>query len=290
VDPEKDRWAEWLATRRYGGDAKVRARFTKELLKRRNRVLRNARIAAGNTLLDIGCGEGLIAFGALERSADVVFSDVSRDLLDLCREAAAELGVLDRCQFVQAPADDLSEVAGASVDVVTTRSVLIYVSEKAAAFREFRRVLRPGGRISLYEPTNRFGSQRDGFFGPYAIGAIPEIAAKLNAVYDALQPPDTDPMLNFDERDLVRLAEEAGFYPISLQYDAEIRRVDTCPWDAFRNQAGNPQIPTLAEAMADALTNAEQRVLTTVLRPLVEDGIGTWRLGHAFLFAENPGR
>lgn len=287
---KKDRWAEWLATRRFGGDANVRAEFTEKLLERRDRVLRNARLAAGDTLLDVGCGEGLIAFGALERGAEVVFTDVSRDLLELCQEAAAELGVLDRCRFVQAPADDLSEVADASVDVVTTRSVLIYVRDKAAAFREFRQVLRPGGRVSLYEPINRFASERDGFFGPYDLRAIPEIAAKLNAVYDVLQPPDTDPMLDFDERDLVRLAEEAGFYPLDLHYEAEIRPVDARPWDAFCKQAGNPQIPTLGEAMAKALTDDEQRALTAALRPLVEQGVGTWRLGHAFLFADSPGQ
>jgi arsenite methyltransferase len=40
---------------------------------------------------------------------------------------------------------------------LTTRSVLIYVADKAGAFREFHRVLRPGGRISLFEPINRYG-------------------------------------------------------------------------------------------------------------------------------------
>jgi arsenite methyltransferase len=284
----KDRWAQWLATRRYGGDADVRAEFTENLLRRRERALENARLTAGETLLDVGCGEGLIGFGALERSARVVFSDISRDLLDLCREAAGEIGVLDRCRFVQAPADELGEVADSSVDVVTTRSVRIYVRDKAGAFREFRRVLRPGGRISLYEPINRFAARPDGFFGPYDVRAIPDIAAKLNAVYDALQPPETDPMLDFDERDLIRFAEETGFYPVELHYEAEVRPVDARPWNVYCNQAGNPNIPTLGEAMAEALTDAERRALTAELRPRVERGVGTWRMGHAFLVAEKP--
>ena len=45
-------------------------------------------------------------------------------------------------------------MADGSVDVVTTRSVLIYVKDKAAALREFYRVLKPGGRVSLFEPIN----------------------------------------------------------------------------------------------------------------------------------------
>jgi ubiquinone/menaquinone biosynthesis C-methylase UbiE len=83
----------------------------------------------------------------------VVFSDISADVLDACREAAEELGVADRCEYVEAAADDLSALEDASVDAVTTRSVLIYVAEKQQALREFSRVLRPGGRVSLSSPS-----------------------------------------------------------------------------------------------------------------------------------------
>jgi ubiquinone/menaquinone biosynthesis C-methylase UbiE len=54
------------------------------------------------------------------------------------------MGVLDRCEFVHASADDLSALEDVSLDVVTTRSVLIYVKDKQRAFEEFHRVLKPG--------------------------------------------------------------------------------------------------------------------------------------------------
>ena len=103
-------------------------------------------------LLDVGCGNGLVAFGAAERGAGrIVFADVSQPLLEESRSIADDLGVAERCEFVTASADDLGVIESGSVDVVTTRSVLIYVEDKAAAFGEFFRVLRPGGRISLFE-------------------------------------------------------------------------------------------------------------------------------------------
>src|SRR6478752_6313996 len=157
---DRDRWAEWLAVRRFGGDAETRGRVLAELFVIRDTLLDRARLGLGETLLDVGCGEGLIAFAALERGAgEVVFSDVSSDLLGVCREAARDLGVLDRCRFIEASADDLHAISDESIDVVTTRSVLIYVSRKRDAFGEFARVLRPHGRISLFEPINRFGSR-----------------------------------------------------------------------------------------------------------------------------------
>ena len=145
----RDRWAEWLAERRFGGDPAIRADVLGKLTEIRD-VLDCAELREGETLLDVGCGEGLIGFGALERGAGtVIFNDISTDLLDFCHEAAADLGVLDRCRFVEASAADLEPIDGASVDVLTTRSVLIYVQDKVAAFAEFSRVLRPGGRLSL---------------------------------------------------------------------------------------------------------------------------------------------
>src|SRR5438105_2674671 len=171
----------------------------------RERVLERASLAAGESLLDVGCGEGLIGFGALERGAGhVVFSDISQDLLDFCRETAGALGLSDRCSFLKAPAHELVGLAGGSVDVVATRSVLIYVGEKEGAFREFFRVLRPGGTVSLFEPINRFGidDRRQGFWG-YPSNGLHELAERVEAVYAAIQP-SSDPMLDFDERDLVR--------------------------------------------------------------------------------------
>jgi arsenite methyltransferase len=282
----EDRWAAWLRRRRSGGDAEVEARTIEQVTQARDRILDNAGFEAGETLIDIGCGNGLVAFGALERGAALVtFSDISDPLLDECRSLAADLGVLDRCEFVLAAADDLRGVGDDSVDVVTTRSVLIYVANKERAFAEFFRVLRPGGRLSLFEPINTFGmaKRRREFFGL----DDPEVAAlarKVEAVYGDAQPED-DPMLDFDERDLVDLAEAAGFFPLHLSLEAEITPLEPRSWSGFLEQAANPRIPTLAEAMERAMTLDEQERLAAHLRPLVEEGRGIWRMASAYLYA-----
>lgn len=287
----RDRWAEWLAERRFGGNPEARAQMLAKLARTRDMVLDRAELRADETLLDVGCGEGLIGFGALERGAGtVIFSDISTDLLDFCREAAGELGVLDRCRFVEAPADDLAPIEDRSADVVTTRSVLIYVQAKAAAFAEFARVLRPGGRISLWEPINRFGAEErrgSGFIG-YPAEGLGEIRAKLWAVYEAIQPPDSDPMLDFDERDLLQLAGDAGFSPIRLTLDARIEPIEPRGWDAFLDTAWNPNVPTLREAMEQALSPGERERLAEQLRPLVERGEGEARWACAHLSGSRP--
>jgi SAM-dependent methyltransferase len=286
----RDRWAEWLAERRFGGDPEIRADVLAKLAETRERVLDRAELREGETLLDVGCGEGLIGFGALERGAGtVIFSDISTDLLDFCREAATDLGVLDRCRFVETAADDLGPIENESVDVVATRSVLIYVKEKAAAFDEFARVLRSGGRISLWEPINRFGleERRRSLIG-FRVDGVEEIIAKLWVVYEGIQPPNSDPMLDFDERDLLRLADEAGFFPVRLTLDARIEAMERRTWDTFVDTAWNPNVPTLREAMGQVLTTEERDRLTEQLRPRVEAGDGEWRMAFAHVTGRRP--
>jgi arsenite methyltransferase len=158
-DPELDRWASWLLHRRDGDDPEQRRKALEHLLAIRDRVLNNAALRPGDSVLDVGGGDGLIAFGALRRLGEaghVILSDVSADLLSHARRIASEMETGERMSFVLADAEDLAPIPSASVDVVTTRSVLIYVDDKGAAFRSLHRVLRAGGRVSILEPINNY--------------------------------------------------------------------------------------------------------------------------------------
>jgi hypothetical protein len=79
-------------------------------------------------------------------------------------------------------------------------------------------VLKPNGGLSIFEPINRFAFPEalDRFVG-YDVTPVVEIAHKVKAVYESIQPPDTDPMVDFDERDLIACAEKAGFTQIGLE-------------------------------------------------------------------------
>ncbi len=286
----QDIWTQWLLDRRFGGDQqRMQEALTQYLYPVRDKVLSSARLGEGEVLLDVGCGDGLIAFGALEQveTSTIILSDISQDLLDHTRRIAQEMNVLDRCQFFRAPADDLSAIDDASIDVVTTRAVLIFVSAKQKAFNEFYRVLKPGGRLSIYEPINRFGYPPTAHtFGGYDVTPIQEIAQKVWAIYRQIQPA-TDPMLDFDERDLIVFAEKAGFKEIHLELRADIqpRSGRSGSWEIFLRTAGNPKIPTVEEAVQQTLTADETEKFLAYLQPLVETGQGTTREAEAHLWA-----
>jgi SAM-dependent methyltransferase len=255
----------------------------------RDGVLDRADLHPDDVLLDVGCGTGLIGFGALERlgpSGRVIFSDVSSDLLEECRRAADGDG---RCSFVRASAEDLSSVADQSVDVVTTRSVLIYCDHKATAFTEFFRVLRPGGRLSLFEPINRFCVQHRGdtLFGVDS----PPVADLLNKVRDVYRTGEAEasrPMLDFDERDLIEWTVAAGFDAVELDYRAEldVPAEPIIDWEVLKRVAPNPLAPTYGEAIASVLTDEERQRLDTHMVALASAGTPTRRtMASTFLRA-----
>src|SRR2546423_9349919 len=118
----QDQWARWLLHRRHGGDPEQQKAVLDDLHPIRDRVLRNARLAEGETLLDVGTGDGLIAFGALVEvgaQGTVIFSDISLDLLEHCRGIAQQVGALDRSRFLLTSADNIA-LRDASVHAITT--------------------------------------------------------------------------------------------------------------------------------------------------------------------------
>src|ERR687883_1672577 len=272
MSAERDRWARWLLEQRHGGDPEELERMLAKLEGVRRRVLENADVREGDVLLDVGAGNGLIGFGALElvgESGRVIFSDVSEDLLDECRRIADELGVAERCDFLRASADDLP-LADDSVDVVTTRSVLIYLMDKRPAFAEFPRVLGAGGRLSIFEPINVFGNEewRKRYWG-LDVSPVEHLAAKVRSHW---KQPHEHPLLNFDERDLLRLAEEAGFGEIRMDYRAEIKQEPhfATSFEMLMRFSGNPLDPTLGEELRATLDDDERAEFESYLREELE--------------------
>jgi ubiquinone/menaquinone biosynthesis C-methylase UbiE len=290
----RDVWDHWLRRRRDGGSAARRQTMLDELAPVRDRVLDGAALVEGDVLVDVGCGDGLIGLAALERVGDtgrVIFADISQALLQASRAGAAGLGAEHRASFVQAAAEDLAPLAERSADAITTRSVLIYSAERARALAEFRRVLRPGGRISLWEPINAHGFPEPGdrLLG-FDLGPVAGIGAKVKRAYAERQPPETSTMLDFDERDLLAWAGAAGFADLRLVLEVEDRSpLPAGDWDAFLDSSPNPLAPTWREAIAESLTATEADAFLAHLRPLAEAGEGRWRYAAAHLTGRRAG-
>ena len=108
--------------------------------------------------LEIGAGTGYFTLNLLRAGLirDAVCTDISQGMLDELGQSATRLGVdveTVRCDAQALPfADD-------SFDLVFGHAVLHHLPDLDAAFREFRRVLRPGGRIAFCGEPSEYGDR-----------------------------------------------------------------------------------------------------------------------------------
>jgi hypothetical protein len=137
----------------------------------------------------------------------------------------------------------------------------------------------------VFEPINVLMLDPDRLSG-YDISPIKPLAAKVKALYESIQPPGDDPMLDFDERDLVRYAELAGFAEIDLELRVTVKNgKHPVSWDLALRTSGNPLVPSLGEALQRTLSPQEITEFTDHLKPLVQSGTARQRHALAYLAA-----
>jgi SAM-dependent methyltransferase len=111
-------------------------------LYERPAVLALAGDVAGHDILDAGCGAGPLTAALRDRGATVTGLDVSTEMIALARR---RLG--DDVDVRVADLSDPLPFEDASFDEVIASLVLHYLEDWGPTLREFRRVLRPGGRL-----------------------------------------------------------------------------------------------------------------------------------------------
>ena len=102
----------------------------------------------GAQVLDVGCGDGVLACAAASRGAVVIGIDPDPAMLDAARARAERAGV--KADFLDGRIERLP-FADASFDVVAAITVLCFVADASAAVDEMARVVRPGGRLVIGE-------------------------------------------------------------------------------------------------------------------------------------------
>ncbi len=109
-----------------------------------------APLAAGETVVDIGCGAGtdlLLAALHVGPAGHAIGVDMTEAMRARARRGAAACG-LTHVEVREGEATALPVETG-SADVVISNGVLNLVAEKRMAIAEIRRILRPGGRVQI---------------------------------------------------------------------------------------------------------------------------------------------
>ena len=167
------------------------------------RVADAAGISAGDRVLDVACGTGVLAREAARRvgpEGAVTGLDINEGMLAVARRIRPEV------DWRQGDAGALPFEAE-SFDVVVSQFALMYFPERVAALREMWRVLRPGGRLAVASWAS--------FEKAEGYRLLAEIAERrTNAEAAAIL---RSPFVLGDETELLGFYHEAGVQPAHLE-------------------------------------------------------------------------
>src|SRR5262245_59135728 len=160
-----------------------------------------ARLAAGERVLDVACGTGVVARAAAKRvgrTGRVIGVDLNPGMIAVARSLPATSDA--PIEWLERSALDL-RLENASFDVVLCQQGLQFFPDKVVALKEMRRVLDPSGRLALSVwNSNRIGVYSEAVSAALARFVGHEVAERFTASRKA--PASAE---------LQRLATEAGF-------------------------------------------------------------------------------
>ena len=100
---------------------------------------------AGKTVIDIGCGGGILSEAMAERGARVTGIDMGEAPLNVARLHAQQTG--QEIEYLQTTAEQIAEQRTESYDIVTCLEMLEHVPEPASVIQACARLCKPGGHL-----------------------------------------------------------------------------------------------------------------------------------------------
>jgi SAM-dependent methyltransferase len=175
--------------------------------------------------LEIGAGTGYFTLNLLRAGVveEAVATDISPGMLDALADSAARLGLAvetARCEASALPFED------GYFDLVFGHAVLHHLPDLEGAFREFRRVLRPGGAIAFCGEPSLYGDRisRLPKRGAYALAPLWRAAMRAgarggNGGHSPTEEARLENVVDvhaFTPADLVSHAHRAGFESVRV--------------------------------------------------------------------------
>lgn len=220
-----------------------------------------ARLAAGERVLDVACGTGVVARLAAKHvgpAGHVVGIDLNPGMIAVARSLPAAIGA--PVEWLERSALDL-RLEDASFDVILCQQGLQFFPDKAVALREMRRVLHRGGRLAL-SVWNSVGPYNSAVGEALARFICDETAVRFCA---SRQAPT--------QGELQRLATEAGFSAAEVRVsriDVRLPRLDEFTLDHL---AATPVAPVIAAAGPEARKKIGASVMKELQRYADGDGV-----------------
>ncbi|KAA9130857.1 bifunctional demethylmenaquinone methyltransferase/2-methoxy-6-polyprenyl-1,4-benzoquinol methylase UbiE [Marinihelvus fidelis] len=176
-------------------------------------------INPGDRVLDLAGGTGDIAALLSKRvggTGQVVLSDINESMVGVGRRRLDDRGIVANVRYALANAESLP-FASKSFDAVTMAFGLRNVTDKDAALREMRRVLRPGGRVHILEFSEVRAEPLKKFYDTYSFSFLPMMGKLVAGDADSYQYLAESIRKHPPQRELAQMMENAGLGAVTYR-------------------------------------------------------------------------
>jgi ubiquinone/menaquinone biosynthesis C-methylase UbiE len=233
-------------------------------------LVKQAGLRAGERVLDVACGTGIVARLAAERvgpTGSVAALDLNAGMLEVARSVTRSASTPIKWYETTMEAIPLED---GSFDAVLCQLGLQFVTDKAAAAREMTRVVAPGGRILVSVPTpTRFFD----VFEHALARHVPAAAPFVRMVFSL-----------DDAAKLERLFRDAGLRDVVVRRETKQIRLPAAREFLWQYVHCTPLTALLADADPDLL-GAIERDVVSGWEPWSRDGGLTYEQGMLVLTA-----
>ncbi len=175
------------------------------------RMARASGAAPGKRFLDVAAGTGDSSLALARRGAEVVSTDFTHAMLRLGPPKFRQQGFSDRI-WASSDADAQAlPFREASFDGLAICYGIRNVEDRALAYREFLRVLRPGGRLTILEFSTPVVPGLKAIYNWYSLRVLPRIGAWISGDGSAYTYLPESIRAFPDQRSLAAELESAGF-------------------------------------------------------------------------------
>ncbi|MDG2334556.1 MAG: methyltransferase domain-containing protein [Myxococcota bacterium] len=98
-------------------------------------------------VIDVGTGRGRFGLHMAKQGCEVLAVDISREMLEVAREASKEAGVADKMRFREGSADALEVLDEGEFDLVLCMELFDHLPDLEGALASMRSLLSPGGQF-----------------------------------------------------------------------------------------------------------------------------------------------
>jgi putative ATPase len=257
----------------------------------RDRLLTLAQLQRHQVVLDLNAESGLLTWEALRQVPEggVYACAHSAEDAQALREQAATLPELVRPIILKTDLIELTTVLvqqapGVQFDCILGRNALLHESDKAGTVQSLIPYLRPQGLLVLAETIPRHAQRLYRLLD--CTGLEKKLYKRWVEAEESIYTQAPDPMVNWDEQDLVALFEAAGLTVQMHREETQTEiRITPALLDRWFSQQDKDPRPTYANHLASSLSAREVATLRDLFTQQLRNQIIPWKSTTAIIKA-----